>query len=308
MNLNEVSKQHEPLSWTEARSHLREVLEDYLQDPNPKRKKETNFDYKHNSLVSFCISCDLDLYAGALFFSLLLLILTCTSFFAKRDGFGQSLFKPKADLDVYIFQVSAAVLLCSGSLLSLWMVRRRRFLCLNDSSNSKRREILKFLRSIEVDEEHARTQGSNIGLAGKSNNSTNFSGTAQTDIYPVYRKVSDSKGSESASWNRIPSLLLVRGDFLALQVGDIVPANCVAINDLDSPRQTLRLNIGERLSILSLNENTNHVIESLPKGRTTLQPNSKSFLTLCNNLQIFRVVETPMKDFIRRATGTLYDV
>ena len=49
-----------------------------------------------------------------------------------------------------------------------------------------------------------------------------ISGTSLTDIYPVYRVSEDGDGA----WLKLPSLLLVKGDFIALQLGDTAPGNC----------------------------------------------------------------------------------
>jgi len=94
------------------------------------------------------------------------------------------------------------------------------------------------------------------------------SGTSLNDIYPVYRRSVGAKNSNNdneetscsyddcaASWSRIPSLLLVEGDYVALQIGDIVPAECVSV---DEPRRSLR--IGDTLSpALAGSRSANHL-------------------------------------------------
>ena len=80
----------------------------------------------------------------------------------------------------------------------------------------------------------------------KSDNNFNFQkspiqlpGTSLTDIYPIYRRMTSKPSSHQTlnnaklnikekavegEWHRIPKLLLVKGDYIALQVGDTTPA------------------------------------------------------------------------------------
>jgi hypothetical protein len=220
----------------------------------------------------------------------------------KTKQLETSSWNPLAHVYVYKSQVAASLLLLCGSLLSIWVVHRRRYLCLNDSDSAKRRQISKFLKALDAEE----------GIAFRATPSgeeleqvVNLSGTAQTDIYPVYRKIkkTDSFNETTASWSRIPSLLLVRDDYIALQIGDLVPANCVAVDG-----KLLTIHAGDRLSCASFGVTADQIVDKLPKGRTTLQDNSEFLLTHCNKLEIFRVTDAPIEEFIRRPPGTFNEL
>ena len=286
-----------PLSWGEARSLLRQVLEDYLDDPPPVKKSDPAPPPANESLLSKAIRHDVDLYAGALALSVALLILASFSLSARVNG-TSSLLMPTADVAVYRAEVAAAVLLVLGSLTGVWVVRRRRFLSLNDSDNAKRREIRKFLHSSasSPDDATLKQQAAASPLVLPEPELVNL--TAQTGVYPVYRR-----SENGASWTRIPSLLLVRGDWIALQIGDVAPANCSVKND-DASQTIIQVSAGERLTMETFGYTAEGVTVDLPRGRSTL-PNDATnhLLTLCNKMQIFTVVDTPLEKFIRKPSG-----
>ena len=287
-----------PLSWIEARGQLRSVLETYLKNRAP--LQNANFISSDSeildSIPSRCIRYNLDLYAGTLLFSFVLVALTIISLISKSYDLNSTHWNTVASIREYKAQVAASIILLSGSILSIWMVHRRRFLCLNDSNTSRRREIQKFLKAVVTEESKA----SEINESTISDEILRSSGSAQTDIYPVYRTSKSKDGSITACWSRIPSLLLVRGDYIALQIGDVVPANCVALESRDGSGDNVKVNVGERLTLDSFGTNEEMVAEKLPKGRTTLPPSSECMLTLCNKMQIFRVVDTPLIEFLNR--------
>jgi hypothetical protein len=261
----------EPLSWEEARSRLRKLLETYVKDPPPPNRPSA--DITTETVLSKWISRDLDLYFGALAFSIALLALSFFSLSAKWGNVGESALRPTASEGVYKSQVVASLLLVAGSCASTWMVRRRGFLSLNDTDYSKRREIIRFLRSPIF-------QKSSLG---------------SSQSVPASSQVEDSP-----SWTQIPSLLLVRGDYIALQIGDIAPANCVMVH---SDEITVRVAVGERLNL----DNADQLLADLPRGRTTIAPDSELLLTLCNRTRVFLVLDTPLEEFIYRPSGK-YDV
>jgi len=235
----------------------------------------------------------MDLYAGALTLSVALLILA--SFSLSPD----SILKPEADKTVYRGEVAGAILLLVGSITGVWVTRRRRFLCLNDSDTAKRRQIRKFLRAISssssssslTDQQHVPASPSMPPMVPEISNLT-----AQTGVYPVYRRKGDK-----AFWSRIPSLLLVKGDWLALQIGDVGPANCVLKRDGAAP---MHVAVGERLTVEHFAPTTEQLTANLPRGRNSLsmEYSDDHFLTLCNKMQIFTVVESPIDEFLRRRT------
>ena len=113
------------LTWDGARSQLRKILEDYVKDPPPpRRSRDEDRPPPNESLLSWWVRRDFDLYFGALAFSMALLVLSCFSMAARVGGIGESSLRPSASQHVYRAQVAAAVLLVGGSCASLWMVRR----------------------------------------------------------------------------------------------------------------------------------------------------------------------------------------
>jgi hypothetical protein len=285
----------EPLSWEEARSRLRKLLENYISDPPPPRRaSDEEENASGESLLSWWISRDFDLYFGALALSICLLVLSCFSLSARSGGAGYSFLQPTASKFIYRAEMVAALLLVAGSYASLWMVRRRRFLGLNDSNNSKRRDILRFLRALSSYPEESGSIGSR---SAQSDQTIRFNGTSLNDIYPVCRK--SSAVDAIPVWTRIPSLLLVHGDYIALQIGDTAPANCGMVGS----GAQVRVNVGDHMSLELLTQTAIEAMGDLPRGRTTLPPGSDHLLTLCNKKCIFLVLDAPIQDFINRPPG-----
>jgi len=295
-----------------------------------------------NSALNAWLKYDCDLYVGALLFSSALLVLACWSFVtttaaATEDGSSSRVLLLTR---VYRAQIAGATLLLAGSFMSIWMVRRRRYLCSNDSYTSKRRQVLRFLRNLAHEEEcDDGVEGDGDGGGGNgidpqySHHSSTFlalerlqnvSGTSLTDIYPVYRKVVDNADddsgdlNETSSWSRIPSLLLVEGDYIALQIGDIAPADCTLI-PLSSPHEgqqqpntaagaadVVVIKAGTTVTLGMIGEGSSsaaHLASKLPQGRSTVPADSPHLLTLCNGTRLYRVVATPMAEFVRHETG-----
>jgi hypothetical protein len=296
-----------PLSWDEARSILRGLLNDHLDHSSHKRDDLGRGQYVlssyHESLLSKCISRDLDLYAGALVLTIIILVLSSLSLHDRLNTkIDSSLVHPKATLSLYYTELAGAIILVLASLTNTWVVRRRRFLCWNDQENAKRREILKFLRDAsndEIDIDKVRVSQSTNGT--KTNSSTDSLAyvqlTAQTEVYPVFRK----RGN-LASWSSIPSLLLVKGDWIALQIGDIAPANCATTS---KTKKTIRIAAGERLTVEMFGCTSESTTANLPQGRATLSSHSSDhFLTLCNNMRVYSVEDSPVLASLNRSSGT----
>lgn len=296
-----------PLTWDEARSRLRKVLEDYLLETSSSRRKYSKntqpVPKEPKSFLDWWIEHDFDLYAGSLSLSVAFLILAGFSLEARRRGVGLSPLNAAASISVYRAEVASGCLLVVGSMISLWMVRRRRFLFQNDSFNAKRSEVVRFLRAF--DRETEEIKAANVHHANTDCAGLDLLGTALTDIYPVYR-VSGHEEEEAAAagWSRIPSLLLVEGDFVALQVGDTTPADCISL-EAKPGDGNIQLNEGELVSLESIGENSISLTSKLPQGKITLPSFSNHLLTLCNGIRIFVVRKAPLFDFIRHAQGTL---
>jgi hypothetical protein len=229
---------------------------------------------------------NLDIYLGSCLISGGLFFISCLAL-VDYNGDGEIL-NSGASNEVYRFDIVASSMVMVGALLSLWLVRRSTYLRRSDSDIAKKRDVLRFLKitkDIAQNEEN---------LAIKLEDLPNLSGTALTDIYPVYRQL--GKTDESAAhWARIPSLLLVDGDIIALQIGDRIPANSSFV---DLP--TIHLKRGDRLTLDSFGETEADVFAELPVGRNTISSRSEHLMTLCNRIRLVRVLETPLSEFLRR--------
>ena len=305
------------LTWTNARSILRELLVEYIEEPSPqvvtKPSKALTVDTKPSmwsKLINWWLRNDVDLYGGAFLLSLGLLVLACLAWVSSANE-GSTLLNAAADHRVYMSQLSAAVLLAFNTMASIWMVRRRQFACTSDVDSVKRREIKRFLKSMEwqdlvgkredVDNSSRRSSGS--AQPGWKFETIKLPGTSLTDIYPVYRLGSEGgKGS----WSRLPTLLLVKGDYVALQVGDIAPAKCAVISQSGASAGDNNVRFiggGERITLESFSGSK--PTATLPKGRTTLPIGSDKLLELCNSLRVFMLLESPLYNFLRLPLGRL---
>lgn len=285
-----------PLSWEEARRKLREVLEDYLETPIAATSERSEDE-------AWWLRWDMDLYLGALAASLALLILSSTSLASKKQG-KESALNVAAETSVYASQVAASVLLTTGALFSIFLVRRRRYTCCRDTDVAKRRTISKFLSksndhegdtNLEKEDqmEIPETTSGQLdahGLLG-------LSGTSLSDIYPVYRRAANGE----PQWQNVSTLLLVAGDFISLQVGDVAPGAC-RMMDFDSSGSLVASQIvhsGERITPVSFEGVQRTFSSSFPKGKSSVKPESRELLTLCNRMRVCRLEETPLHRFLR---------
>jgi hypothetical protein len=91
---------------------------------------------------------------------------------------------------------------------------------------------------------------------------------------------------------------MAEGDLIALQIGDVAPADCVFVSNPEK-----QMEAGERITLQTFDQSLDDVISRLPKGRTTLEPDSEHLLSMCNKMQIFRVLKAPLAKFIRPSYG-----
>jgi hypothetical protein len=297
-----------PLSWREARRRLRTCLELYVKEHPMKRREYVVISRPtppwHVAFLSWWIRYDLDVYFGAIPFSTGLLAIGCVGLSSRSEGVGQGALRPTADVSIYAAQAIAGGLLLGGALIGLAVVCRRRYLDANDGETAKRREIANYLRSIDAEEAKTADEVDSSQKVGRTglDSPMNAIGTALNDVYPVYRSVKDKGGGYRAAWSRLPSLLLVQDDIVALQIGDIAPARCVSI-DGPSNGPAVTLSPEQRITLGSVRKDVALVLGSLPRGRTTLAADSDDVLTLCNRMRVFRVLESPLHDFLRRRPG-----
>jgi hypothetical protein len=266
------------LSWKDARRKLRSIVEDFLSKPliNDCRKKEREVNCKEK-----WFEYSMDFYCGSF------LVVFATLTFSYISYIGEVRTNSNGDRKILIYrcQVASATIMMVGSIVSAYLTWRRRQFFNEDVNESQRKAILKYIASEEKHESSKRTSSGNQNFKSTTS-SSHLSGTSLTDIYPVYRTSSAGSGA----WYNLSALLLVRGDYVALQIGDIAPAHCQSLQN------GLLLRQGERIVVHS--ENDDHV--SIPNGRVTVPPLSPSLLSLCNSMQIYVVLTAPIEAFLRR--------
>ena len=182
---------------------------------------------------------------------------------------------------------AASLLYLISSITSLWITKRRRKVSQDtDSSIERRRCVSSFLdgmkkcrrenNNMECDESKRYSSSKsrmNINNDNMMKNVDTIPRKNVEDVYSTYRINSNHVvvGQQQSQqqqqqqgrghWHRIPTLLLVEGDFIALKVGDIAPARCTLVrnsssndDDDDDVHGTTKKNIeaGERLTIDSL--------------------------------------------------------
>ena len=288
-------EEYAALSWRQARGRLRSFLEEYLKNPpSPIAKRSVQEFDTRQTLFSRWLKWNLDIYVGAFGSTIAIFVVACLS--VARPGFAT--LGISEEKQFFRSELAAAVILLWGCLFNIWVVARQRYSSSRGTDSLKRREIMRFLRALTRQEESCVEDDANSNLA--SEEGLNLAGTSLTDIYPVYRL--NQRGEDTVfggSWSRIPTLLLVQGDHIALQVGDIAPAACRSLEG------SITLCAGERITLSSFGTNTNSVLGKLPKGRTTLPKDSDGILDLCNHMQTFVVLESPLEVFLQEPGGKL---
>jgi hypothetical protein len=97
-------------------------------------------------------------------------------------------------------------------------------------------------------------------------------------------------------WERIPALLLVKGDIVALAAGDTAPGDVESIRVTRSPsggniaQTTLRR--GDRVQLRSPSHS------GMQSSCQQLPPDSDAFLALCGDLALYRMLEMPLQTFL----------
>ncbi len=289
-----------PLSWREARNRLRQTLERYLQTSINTIDRSTTESERESPHFCFSIwhKWDLDIICGVVM-SVSLLVIAVLSFSSQIDDDLIHSF-PRSQL------VGAVVILC-GCIMNIWLITRYRYSASHGIDSLKRRMISKFLKQLHEQEGRCKSSATTIGDQDRNQSSIeaddnliDLQGTSLTDIYPVYRLSDDAHLGDhrEGSWSRVPTLLLVQGDRIALQVGDRAPAKCRVVEGKKS------MTVFEAGQEIKLDDSCGESIESLlgklNKGRTTLPSHDPSgLLRLCNDVRMFEVIETPLESFLR---------
>ena len=352
----------QPLTWSEARSRLHDVLRQYaslssrehalaaaarrreerqgandttrtpvsdgadqiefqneaderegVSDPNDHGIKRTRLQRIERWFDEVWLAHELDM-ALALLLSIGLLILSIVSYHQRKSAPSSASsggLNPRADLSVYKSQMAASVLFVTGSMFSILVCWRRKVTSRRDSYVGRRRTVLSFLKKLDLWEEAEGGGAERPHVHADDHSATEeavqLSGTALTDVYSVYRLSSNAPASSACGqWHKVPSLMLVDGDFISLQVGDTAPANCALVPIASSKSGeadatdlgSLHLTAGERFT------GTAVTFSTIPVGRSTLKPeNSRELLELCNRTNIFVVTKTPLIDALAKGHG-----
>mmetsp|Transcript_32820 Transcript_32820/g.67159 ORF Transcript_32820/g.67159 Transcript_32820/m.67159 type:complete len:1431 (+) Transcript_32820:87-4379(+) len=337
---NEVAVSNQsPLSWTEARDRLRCKLEQWKEERKQYRRNSSadmiidpyddQDDDKNEELIFSWKSLeDPDLLLVtipmAALHTLLSFILPATTIKQSQD---EAQFTKR--------QQAAAILLLGSSLFSTWITKRRRKVSREtDRSIERRRCVSAFLDGMtksqsddsdDDDDEKVKLDSDtnnhdvnsmesmldNVGAIPRKN---------VEDVHSTYRiSCSDIDGKGEGQWHRIPTLLLVEGDFIALKVGDTAPAKCRPLSSSSSSDDGI-IEAGERLTVQSLPKMTKETLVFhdtptpkaaknsnqkgggglLPQGRYSVKYHSNELLLLANGVRIFVLLETPIDLFLRK--------
>jgi hypothetical protein len=278
------------LSWKDARERLRRSLESYLETSvksiHQSKPRSVRVSVLRSSFFKWR-DCDLDMVLGAFGASLSLLVIAILNFVNRDDDNNRDSSFAKS-------QVVGACLVFLVCFLNICLVARYRYSTAKGTDHLKRRMISRFLHELGKQEEECLEDFSSGSL--HKDNGIDLVGTSLTAVYPVYRLSLDSRGNViGASWSRIPTLLLVQGDRIALQVGDVAPATCQFLDG----ESTQTFEKGEKISVDSCKSSLESLVGGLPKGRSTLPAHSDALLDVCNNMRIFVVTETPLDVFLQ---------
>jgi hypothetical protein len=266
-----------PLSWNEARHRLKITLELW-------NKQEQMNTHSQSIKFKFITLENLDILL-AILLSIAFVILSFTL--------------PTQDLSEFVTsQRIASVLFLLSSLTSALISNRWATVREQDQSIERRRCVTAFLKEMELmsknteSSKESETVGSEEGL------------DKQTDVIPrknvedVYSTYRLNNHSQQGQWHRIPLLLLVKGDYIALKVGDTCP-QCKSIKK--ERGETISIHAGQRLSIDLLGVNL-----SFPPGKSTVKT-GEDLLMLANGVRVFELLETPLETFLNRdMIGTFF--
>ena len=299
--VEQAATSNPPLTWREARCRLKEFLAAYAADtpatPVIPRKGTKAATREAWGIISYWWKWDLDVYVGSV--GSALVILSLSVILNSRNGLSVDDFED----DFFKLQSRAGIILFVGSLINIWLIQRRRRSIYQGNDRLKRREISTFLKEIENQEEERLTRQDGLENSDIQEHPLELDGTALAGVYPVFRRhFRNGQDSDAGSWCRVPSLLLVQGDHIALQIGDVAPASCKLIEE---HKVSVHLKAGEIITLKTFQETSNLTAGKWPRGRTTLPKDSDRLLTLCNNMRIFQVIETPLDAFLKQPRGKL---
>jgi len=344
-----------PLTWESVRIDLMNYVSSY--EDSTRTKKDLN---PENSEEEFCrrvlnrLKADGDKWM-AVFFSIVLFTLGLISFFtAKRSSnnltsaqthnlklrsstslrYDPFISDSDPFINFYVELLVAGFIALSSCFLSNYMLWQRNVISnvnrdagLKESVNSFASYLTKiYSTSNDSGKKDSRYKTKNIPPK-----TTKLSGgTSLTDIYPVYRRNNDAdpiQNKNEGTWHRVPKLLLVRGDYIALQVGDTTPAASELICNKNEAKMlhnqlsnspSLTIKGGERITLDVMNHITQNEDSSKrsnfaqknqtakKNARVVLDEESTQLLAFNNGMKLFILKETPLQLFLERIRSKYY--
>ena len=352
IGVSSISSLAEPLTWREARLQLKKVLQNYLDSIPPLcTKEDTKIHHDGEGLfqckkwMEWWFEKDLDCYFGSILMSAVLLVLSVV-FYSLNDKEDT----PDAIRTLHKSHIAVSVLFLSGSILSVYLLEQRRKTTARGVETKKRDIVQSFLPVLEelerkAMEEDETQEDDNRNPSNPTNTTSNnvgvdIPGTSLTDVYPCYRL-----SPEGGRWIPISSLLLVEGDFIALQLGDTAPADCKMLTggklgsaptvsseslkahsqpNLHStysatnlkaftPREPILIKAGERVEPPHRLRGDHHnpranaqICDPLfHAGKSSLPRHSRKLLHFNNHMRIYQLLETPIESFLKKEIGKL---
>ena len=100
---------------------------------------------------------------------------------------------------------------------------------------------------------------------------------------------------------------IIKGDFVALQVGDRVPADCALIIDNNicslAPLTRAGSKIMMHQEIGFENNQINSCSPDFPPGQSSFSENSTKLLKLSRDIRVFVLQESPIEKFLQKEEG-----
>lgn len=335
-NIPLISSTIEPLTWNEARSRMRQMLKSYMESSQESGNREyplgsaSEQQFHCGRIINIWLQKDIDCYSSILI-SLALLVFSAIMYANEIKENNSKDPGERLLLELFSSHMIASCLLFLGSVLGTWLLKRRRYTSARGLEMKKRDVVKNFLPALDDLIENDDIEANETPPTNRME--TKLSGTSLTDLYLVYRRSSLCSGK----WHRVPSLLLVKGDFIAMQLGDTIPADCKLvvgpkIGSLSSNTSLASLRItpshelktagreninrepavmrsGDRVQPLHkirMDTRNNQVCDHFfPPGKSSLPEYSRKLMYLCNHSRVYQVVETPLETFLQKKAGKI---
>eukprot|EP00804_Cyclotella_cryptica_P006214 CCRYP_015276-RB/>CCRYP_015276-RB protein AED:0.09 eAED:0.09 QI:480/1/1/1/0.8/0.83/6/1636/1103 len=275
-----------PLSWNEARSRLKDTLEFWIRR---QQRNELPSGGRRNGLRSTLKRVELDMA---------LAILLCLAFVILSFTLPTP---PDLPTSFTKMQRIASIFFLISSLASAIVVNRRTKVSEMDQSIERRRCVTAFLEEMKrlPDEISFAVERERSKLVDQCSNTFKdvIPRKHVEDVYSTYRLDNtignnDNNNLRRGQWHRIPALLLVKGDCIALKVGDTSPSTCQSVHGKEG--DSIMIHRGERLTVEVLGDKLNL---DLPAGKSTVKA-GEELLLLTNGVQVFEIMQTPLETFL----------